>query len=153
VREQLARELLARESAARRAAEQAEALSAAVRGGKSLEEAAREANLTLERSAALTRRADGYIPGLGATPEMLATAFTLEPGQSSPRVFEVDAMRALVQVLERVPADPKVVDERLAATRQQILDAKRNARAEAWVNARREELVSAGELQVDLARR
>jgi peptidyl-prolyl cis-trans isomerase D len=150
---ELARDLLAGEVAARRGAEQADALSAAVRGGKSLEEAAREAGLTLERSAPLTRRADGYIPGLGAVPEMLATAFALEPGHSSPRVFQLDAIRALVQVLERQPPDPKLVEERLAATRQQLLDAKRNARADAWVNARREELVGSGELQVNLAQR
>jgi peptidyl-prolyl cis-trans isomerase D len=153
VREQLARDLLAGEVAARRGAEQAEALSAAVRGGKSLEDAAREMGLTLERSAPLTRRADGYVPGLGSIPEMLATAFALEAGKSSPRVFELDEIRALVQVLERQPPDPKQIEERLAATRQQLLEAKRNTRAEAWVNARREELVGAGELQVDLASR
>ena len=153
VREQLARDLLAAEVAARRGAEQAEELSAAVRGGKSLEEAAREKGLTLERSAALTRRADGYIPGLGSIPEMLATAFALEPGQSSPRVFELDEIRTLVQVLERQPPDTKLLEERLATTRVQLDAARRNARAEAWVNARREALVSAGEVSVDLGRR
>jgi peptidyl-prolyl cis-trans isomerase D len=153
VREELARDLLAREVAQRKGAEQAEALSAAVRGGKSLEQAAREMGLTLERSGALTRRPDGYIPGLGSIPEMLATAFALQPGQSSPRVFELDEMRALVQVLDRQPPDPKLLEERLATTRQQILDLKRNQRAEAWVNARREELVSAGALSVNLGGR
>ncbi|MGH0032152.1 MAG: peptidylprolyl isomerase [Myxococcota bacterium] len=150
VREQLARELIAGEVALARAREQADALSAAIRDGRSLEEAAREKELTLERSGLLSRRGDGFVPGLGAIPELLATAFALEPGESSPRVFETDRVIALVQTLERVPADEKVVAERLEAVREQLLESKRNARADRWVNARREQLVAAGELDVEI---
>ena len=72
-----------------------------MRGGKSLETAAREAELTLERSGRLQRRPDGFVPGLGAAQDLLALAFTLPAGASSPRIFEVGGKLALVQVLER----------------------------------------------------
>ena len=76
----------------------ADELAAAVKGGESLEDAARARELTLERSGWLRRRPDGFVPGLGASPDLMATAFTLEPGQSSSRVFEVGDKLALVQL-------------------------------------------------------
>jgi peptidyl-prolyl cis-trans isomerase D len=150
VREELARDLIAGEIAKRRAREQAEELSAAIRDGESLEDAARGRELTLERSGFLSRRADGFVPGLGALPELLATAFAMEPGQSSSRIFENDDVVALVETLERKPADEQVIAQRLDSVREQLLESKRNARAERWVNERREQLVAAGELSVDL---
>lgn len=150
VREQLARDLLAREVVEHKAEAVAEKLSAAVRAGQSLEQAAREQKLTLERSGLLTRRPDGYIPGLGGVPEMMATAFALKPGQSSPRIFEHQGKRALVQVLERKEPDDAQIDAQLETTRAQLLDEKRNVRTDAWVNERRQQLVSAGELSVHL---
>jgi peptidyl-prolyl cis-trans isomerase D len=150
VQDQLTRELLAGGLAERQGAEQAEQLAAAIRDGSSLEQAAREMELTLERSGLLTRRGDGFIPGLGAMPEMLAIAFSMEVGESSPHIFEQGTTRALLQVLEREEADPAVLEERLPNAREQLLLAKRNARAEAWVNARRNALVAGGELLVDL---
>ena len=150
VQDQLTRELLAGGLAERQGVEQAEKLAAAIRDGVSLEQAAREMELTLERSGLLTRRGDGYIPGLGPMPEMLAIAFSLEVGESSPHIFEQGATRALLQVLEREEADPTVLEERLPDAREQLLLGKRNARAEAWVNARRNALVAGGQLLVDL---
>ena len=61
---------------------------------------------TLRRSGWLSRSGNGFVPGLGTSPELLAAAFVLEPGKSSPRVFEVADGFALVQVLERKEADP-----------------------------------------------
>jgi len=150
VRDDLARELLATETANVRARELAEALAGAIREGQSLEEAARERELTLERSGFLGRRADGFIPGLGAAQELLASAFALEPGQSAPRIFEVGDRLALVQVLERKEADPQQVEDRVDALRANLLEQKRNARANTWINRRREALVNQGELRVDL---
>lgn len=150
VRESLARELLSRDVRERAADEQAEQLAAAVRGGKSLEDAARGMELTLERSGFLTRRPDGFIPGLGAAPEMLATAFALEPGQSAARVFEVGDKRALVQLLERREADATAVEAQVATMRAQLLQEKRAQRADAWLNERRNQLVASGDLVIDL---
>jgi hypothetical protein len=150
VSEELARELLASESAMARAREQADAVVAAVRGGKSLEEAAREADLPIDRSGWLRRRPDGYVPGLGAAQDVLAAAFAADVGRSLPRVFEVGDRLALIQVIDRKSGSPEEIESRLEARRQQLLDEKRDARSNAWLEARREELIQADALQVDL---
>jgi peptidyl-prolyl cis-trans isomerase D len=150
VREQLARELLAGELARRDARELAEALAADIRAGRSLEQAARERELTLERSGLLARRPDGFVPGLGPAPELLAASFALEPGQSSATIFEAGDRLALVQLLERTQPEPEAVEARMASLRPSLLDEKRIARADAWLNARREVLVADGDLTVDL---
>lgn len=150
VSEELARDLLRREAAKTRAREQADALVAAIGGGKSLEQAASDADLPLERSGWLRRRPDGYVPGLGAAQELLAVAFSAEVGRSVPRVFEVGDRIALLQVLERKPASPEQVESRLAARRDQLLAEKRDARTSAWLDRRREELIESGALQVAL---
>jgi peptidyl-prolyl cis-trans isomerase D len=151
VREELAREILAAEVAREGAMARAEGLAAAIRDGASLEAAARDAELTLERTGSLRRRPDGFVPGLGAAQELMAAAFTMQPGQSSPQIFEVDGKLALVQVLERQAPSELDVERQLAAEREALLQAKREAQVAAWVNARRAELREAGELHVDLA--
>lgn len=150
VRAELAEELLRREAESAKAREATEALAKAIRDGRSLEAAAREAELTIERSGFLPRRADGFVPGLGAAQELLATAFAMEPGESSPRVFEVGDKLVLVQTLEKSAPSADDVEPRLEATREQLLVAKRNTRADGWVARRRQELLDAGQLVVDL---
>ncbi len=151
VREELAAEILATEVAREQARATAERLAGAIRAGAGLEDAARAEGLTLERSDFLHRRPDGFVPGLGAAPELLAAAFALEPGASSPRVFEVGDKLALVQVLERKAPDPAEIAALLEAERSKLLVAKRNAQLDAWLAARREQLREAGDLQVNLA--
>lgn len=150
VSEELARELLQREAARVKAREQVDALAAAVRGGKTLEQAAREAGLTLQRPGGLRRRPDGYVPGLGPAQELLAAAFTSEAGSSSPRVFEVGEKLVLFQVLERTPAPADRIDPQVAARREQLLNEKRDARTSAWLDRRRDQLIKSGELMVAL---
>ena len=150
VREELATELLRREVASARAHEIADRLAAAVTEGRSLEQAARDEELTLERSGWLTWRPDGFVPGLGAAQDLLAAAFALEPGQSAPRIFDVGDKLALVQTLERKEPGDEEIENRLEETREQLLTEKRNTRAEAWINARRTELIDADALHVDL---
>lgn len=147
---ELARDLLTREAKKTRARKQADELVAAIESGKSLEEAARAADLPLERSGLLRRRPDGYVPGLGPAPEVLAAAFMNDVGKSLPTVFEVGDRLALVQVMERKPAMPDQIDSRLEARREQLLAEKRDARTSAWLDRRRDELIEAGELQVAL---
>jgi parvulin-like peptidyl-prolyl isomerase len=122
-----------------------------VASGESLEDAAQQAGLDFQRSGWITRRGNGFVPGLGAAPELLATAFTLEPGASSPGVFEVDDRFALVQTLEHESPEPEQIDPLVAAKREELLQAKRNERTEAWVNMRRKELTESGDLIVNLA--
>lgn len=150
VRAEVAEELLRREARNEKAREQADALSIAIDGGQSLEDAARSGELTLERSGWLTRRADGFVPGLGAAQDLLATAFSMQPGESSSRIFEVGDKFALVQLIESQAADPAEVEKRVTEVRQTLLTEKRNARAGTWVDRRRQQLLAAGELTIDL---
>lgn len=150
VRADLAHELLGREEARLRARATAESLAQAVREGVSLEQAARDAELTLERSDWLRRRPDGFVPGLGAAPELMAVAFTLEPGQSSARVFEVGDQLALVQVLERQEPDPAEIEMALDDERERLRNEKLGTLLESWVAQRRDELLAEGQLAVNL---
>jgi peptidyl-prolyl cis-trans isomerase D len=150
VREELAGEILGREMGRTAARLGAEQLALAVSGGKSVEDAAREAGLTLERSGWVHRRPDGYVPGLGSAPELLAVAFTLEAGQSSDRIFEVGEKLALVQVLERREPAPEEVDPLVEAERQSLAQRKLDSQLESWLGVRRAELVDSNELSVDL---
>jgi len=90
------------------------------------------------------------VPGLGSSPELLATAFVLEPGKSSPRVFEVGDVFALVQVLERKEGEPAAIDALVEKKREELLSAKRDSRIGAWLEARRDALVKSGQLVLNL---
>jgi peptidyl-prolyl cis-trans isomerase D len=150
VREELAKELLTQEFVKARTREKADALSAAIAGGKSLEDAARDAGLTLERSGWLRRRPDGFVPGLGPSQDLLAAVFTAAPGTSLPKVFESGEKLALVQVLERKTASAEQMESLIEPRREQLLEQKRDDRTSAWLDHRRKQLIESGELQVAL---
>jgi peptidyl-prolyl cis-trans isomerase D len=150
VREELAREILEGEAARKVARARAEKIAASIREGRSLEQAARDEGLTLERTGWIERRPDGFLPGLGAAQELLATAFTLSPGQSSQRIFEVGDRLALVQLLERQEADAAAVDAEIEKERDELLQWKRAAAGQVWVDSRRMALLDKGELRVNL---
>jgi len=150
VREDLAFEILAGAAGRDAAWEQARALSDAVRAGEGLEDAARAAGLTLERTDWLERRADGFIPGVGASQEMMAMAFVTAPGTSSDRVFEVGDKLALLQVAEREAPDEARVAEELEIERQRLRQAKLNALSDTWVQERRSALRQAGQLDINV---
>ncbi len=149
VREDLAREVLASEAANTAIRTLAETLAAGVREGRSLEQVARDRGLTLKRSGWLRRRPDGFVPGLGAAQDLIATAFTLSAGDSSDRIFEVGEKLALVQVLETNQPDTEAVEARIEETRAELLNEKRNAQTQAWIDARRSQLLASGELTVN----
>lgn len=150
VRGELARELLSERRAADVARERAGELRDAVEEGAPLEAAARELGLTVERSGWLRRRPDGFVPGLGASLEVQDTIFALEPGQSSPRIFEVDGKLALVQVLERRGPDAERLETLAAEERERLLEAERQRLITDWVERRRTELEAEGRLVVNL---
>jgi peptidyl-prolyl cis-trans isomerase D len=151
-REQLARER-ARESLAREAARaKAEDLATAIREAKSLVEAAREQGIPIERTESIRRQPDGYIPGVGAAPEVMAAAFALDP--SSPSDPRPHATRegdfVLIQLLERTtPSDEELVPL-VAEERQRLLRERRQAMETAWVQQVRDRLAERGELLFDL---
>ncbi len=149
VREEIATDLVRSEKLREASRARAQELADAVRGGQSLEDAARAREIDLRRSGWVARR-DGFVPGLGSAPELRAAAFVLEPGSSSSRIFDVSGSFALVQLLERKDADPASLDALVEQKREELLQAKRNERLEAWIDTRREALMESGELVVDL---
>jgi peptidyl-prolyl cis-trans isomerase D len=149
VREEIAADLLRREALRERARARAADLAEAVRNGQSLEDAAHAHEIDLRRSGWLSRR-NGLVPGLGNSPEVLAAAFVLPPGTSSPQIFEVGNEFALVQVLERKEPDAAQIDALVEKKREDLLSAKREARIGTWIEARREALMKSGDLVVNL---
>jgi peptidyl-prolyl cis-trans isomerase D len=150
VKEDLAREALGAEAAKAADRALAETLAGEVRQGRSLEQAARQQGLTLERSGWLRRRPDGFVPGLGAAQDLMARAFTLAAGESSDEVFEVGEKLALVQVLETREPEPEAIEARIAEAREELTNEKRNAQTQAWIESRRTALLARGDLTVNL---
>lgn len=149
----IARELVASDVAKAEARKRADAISAAVAAGKSVEDAARDEGLTLERTDKLTRRDDGSVPGLGPVDDLLEVAFALPEGRSSsPRVFVAGQKLVLVQVLARTRPSDAEIAQQLPAEKERLTREKRQLAQQAWVDARRKQLEASGDLRIDLAR-
>jgi len=142
---------LAREAAAREAARQlAKELAEAVRNGASLEDASRERGLTLERTGLLTRRPDGFVPGLGGSPDLMAAAFSLRPEAASlARIFELGPRFVLIQLLERTEPDAETLEAAAVARRDSLLEEKRSQAIRDWLESRRQSLFASGELRIN----
>jgi hypothetical protein len=125
------------------------ALVVAIESGLSLEDAARAEELDLERPPGLKRRKDGFIPGLGAAEILLATAFTLEAGQSSPEIFELPGRRVLIQVLERINPSVEAIAAERNGRRERALAEKQNRVLQTWINDYRSQLEASGRLMVN----
>ena len=145
----LAREEATRVAAVERADLKSAALIAAIASGLSLEDAARAEEFDLERPPGLKRRKDGFIPGLGAAEELLVTAFTLQPGESSPEIFELPGRRVLIQVLERINPSAETVAAERNGRRGQALAEKQNRILQTWMNDYRSQLEASGRLMVN----
>jgi peptidyl-prolyl cis-trans isomerase D len=142
---------LARDGAMGEAARRfADEIATAVAAGASLEDAARERDLTLERTGLLTRRPDGYVPGLGGSPDLMAAAFALLPESPSlDRVFAVGPRFVLIQLLERKEPDAQALEDATLARRTSLLDEKRARMVRDWLEARRQSLLASGELRIN----
>jgi len=148
----IAEELARDDRAAELARQGADQLSAAVRGGQSLVDAARAAGVAIERPDWLGRRPDGQIPGLGSAPEVMTLAFALTPEKpSSDRVFEVGPKRVLIELLERRGPTPEEMTKELVPAREELLEARRSEARTHWLQAARDRLVAEGRLAIDLA--
>ncbi len=145
----LAREGATRERATRLAEERSAALLKAIGEGQSLEDAARAAGLNLERPPGLKRRPDGFVPGLGAAPEILTAAFALEAGQTSPEVFDLPDKKVVLQVLERVALTGDQLALERSARRANARIQKQNETIQAWLDDYRTRLERSGRLLIN----
>ena len=150
VRDELARTGATRVAAAEQADRVSDELAAAIRGGQSLEEAARERELAIERTGMLRRRSDGYVVGLGASGDLLAMAFALDPDSpSSPEIFKVGSKLALIQVMDRIDPEPDALADAAATEQTRLAEAKRDSFVQNWIQERRTQLSETGQLKVD----
>jgi peptidyl-prolyl cis-trans isomerase D len=150
VRDELASEAARKLEARERAHEQSDALASAIREGNSLEEAARELEAPIERTGLLRRRPDGFVPGLGSSSKLLATAFALTPEHaSSDEIFSVDAKQVLIQLLERTEPEPSELEAALKGEQERLATEKRNSFVQTWIDERRTQLIETGQLRID----
>lgn len=149
---EIAEELAGADRARALARETSDRLIAELRAGKSLEEAAREASVPTKTSEWIRRRSDGYLPGLGAAPQVVTAAFAATPDKTSlDRVFEVGDNLVMVQVIERRgPTDDDIAKE-VAAERPKLIEARRSELRSEWLREARARMTRDGELVVDLS--
>ncbi len=148
VRDEIARDLIRREEAIGLARARAEELAAAIREGHSLLETAREAGLNIERTEPIRRRPDGYVPGLGAAPELVTTAFALtEEEPSSAEIFTVqDNEFVLIQLLGRTEPTAEELEDLVDGERERLAVERRAELEQAWITASRDSLDESGRL-------
>ncbi len=150
---QVASELSREDAAAAVARARAEELARAVREGQNLVDVARKKGLEITRPDALRRRPDGYVPQIGAAPELVAAAFTLtEEKPSDPTIHSAgENVFVLIQLLERSTPTENDLEGALAATRERLLVQRRSAAEQTWLAQLRKELQEDRELVYDLA--
>ena len=147
---EIARELVEKQAAGQRARATADELAAAVGEGKSLEEAARTAGASYRETPKLTRRTDGYLPGIGASPELMAEAFALtEENPRSGRVIPVDSKLTLIELRSRELPDTNLLEDETLAEKERLLMEKRRLLLQAWLDTHRTRLDEAEQLQID----
>jgi peptidyl-prolyl cis-trans isomerase D len=149
LRSSLARESIEGAKARELAEQLSTKLVTEIEAGTSLEDAARDAGLTLERPAALRRRPDGFVAGLGAAPNVMSAAFGLSPGESSPEVYDIEGRRVLIQVVERTEPSAQDIETARGSQREQLRLQKQNRVISAWVDDFRRQLEESGRLRVN----
>ena len=152
VARQIAEELANADRARALARETSDRLVTAVRGGDSLEEAAREAGVEVKTTEWLRRRRDGYVPGLGAAPDVVNAAFAASTEKPSlDRVFDVGEKLVMIQVLERRGPSGEEIAREVATERAKLLEARRGELRGEWLREARARLAKEGRLLVDLS--
>lgn len=151
LRDRLVRDEISQRKAREAASEKSASLVSKIDAGASLEDAAREIGLTLERPAALRRRPDGYVPGLGAAEDVMNAAFSLESGQSSTEIYDVGGQQVLVQVVERSEPSPQEIETARVDRREQLRLDKQNRAISAWIDGFRRRLENSGRLRINAA--
>ena len=152
VSREIAEELANQDRARALARETSDRLVAAIRGGQSLEEAARDAKVELKTTEWMQRRRDGYVPGLGAAPQIVTAAFAANLDKPSlDRVFDVGEKLVLIQVLERRGPSGEEIAKQVGEERKKLLEARKNELRGEWMREARARLMKEGLLRVDLS--
>ncbi|UCF79613.1 MAG: SurA N-terminal domain-containing protein [Candidatus Eiseniibacteriota bacterium] len=110
--------------------ESIEAVTAALAQGKSLEQAAREAGLTVREAKAVGRF--DAIPEVGREPSVIGAALALGPGDSS-GVLEGDSGFFLVSSVRHVPLDEELFVAQKEQMKLQLLQQKRILAISMWL--------------------
>jgi peptidyl-prolyl cis-trans isomerase D len=147
-RKEIARDLIRREEATGVARARAEEFASAIREGRSLLEVAREAMVNIERTDSIRRRPDGYVPGLGAAPEVVTAAFALtEEEPSSAEIFTVqDDTFVLIQLLERTEPNAEEFEALVDEERERLAVERRSQLEQTWITASQDSLSESGKL-------
>jgi hypothetical protein len=117
-----------------RARAQVERVVAAVRGGQTLEQAARGAGLSVEQPAPFSYYDN--VAGVGGANEFTAVAAALSPGTTS-GVVETPTGAYVMEILSRTPFDDAAYQSERAATYQTLLAGRETQIYEAWLDEMR----------------
>lgn len=138
---EIARDLLVKEGATRLAREKAEAALAAAKGGKPLAQlfpaGAKAATLggaplSVEETGPFTAGA-GFVPKLGAVPELAQAATAAAQGQLLPAVYDTPAGPVIAAVKQRERADPAAFEGQRAAIEARLAGQKAEELRQAWM--------------------
>ncbi|MAE71857.1 MAG: hypothetical protein CME06_15500 [Gemmatimonadetes bacterium] len=130
---------LEREKKKEAALERGRALAERVAGGESLDAAAESFGLSVEEPEAPITRTS-HIDGIGSRSEVAGAAFSLEEGRTSGAiVMEERGVTAVVEVLERTPADESLLVDERDEIAQRLRAEKERFALRSWMDAIRAE--------------
>lgn len=145
---EIARDLLVKDAAAKIAHARAQAALDAARGGKSLAQlfpTAAEAKkarskpatlgttpLTVEETGPFTAGA-GFVPKVGAAPELAQAALSAQQGQVLPKVFDTPAGPVVAVVKLRERADPAAFEAQRAAVEARLVGQRSEEVRREWM--------------------
>jgi len=149
---EIAEELYRREKATRWATERADALEQAIAKGESLEDAARDLRLNIERTDFFQRRPDGFIPDLGDSTEVQTAAFAARLAEPTwPYPLAMGDKTVFIQLLERRDPDPAGLEARVDAERDRLTQEAQQRAEQLWLADRRTQLQAEGRIVIDPA--
>jgi len=149
---EIAEELQRHERATTWATERADALEQAIAKGESLEDAARELRLNIERTDFFQLRPDGFIPDLGDSVEVQTAAFAARLAHPTwPYPLAVGDKTVFIQLLERRDPDPAALEAGIDAERDRLTQEAQQRAEQLWLADRRTQLQAEGRIYIDPA--
>jgi len=146
----IAEEIYRAEQAQQWASRTARDLGALVAAGSSLEEAARELRLGIERTDFFRRRPDGFIPDVGDSPEVQIAAFALSPEAPTwPRPIPMGERTVFIQLLERREPAGEGLEARVDTERERLQELAQQRVEQTWLSERRSLLQAEGRIRID----